>query len=89
MDFKKDIGLKVNGNSDKEIKEGGGGDECVIHHWGPIPFTGRVSACRMRSCPFYQLCSGIRDRALPERAPIAKRSGYETILALCYSYQLT
>ena len=51
FDFNKDLGLKVNGNSDKEIKEGGGGDECVIHHWGPIPFTGRVSAFSVYHAP--------------------------------------
>ena len=44
--------------------------------------------------PFYQLSSGSRVRALPERAPIAKWSRYKTglvldILALCYLYFLT
>ena len=54
FDFKKDLGLKVN---DKEIEERGegGGNECVIHHWGPISFTGRVSA-KLVSSKFVEMC---------------------------------
>ena len=42
--------------------------------------------------PFNSSAQGSRERALPERAPIANWSGYKTVLdivALCYSYFLT
>jgi len=44
------LGSQVNNNSDQKIK-GGGWDECVIHHWGPIPYTRKVPAFLVYHAP--------------------------------------